>query len=260
MTFSFLDQYMYSILIIFCRVGTFCIFLPPVGEMNISARIRLLFGIAFSYIVAITIFNIIPSYPKNILEFSLVIFQEIIIGISFGVIVRAFLSALHVLGMTFSLQSGLSMGMIFDPSQGSQGSIFGNLLSMTFIVLFMIADGHLRLIEVIYQSYDAFPIASFFYNSGSFIEAVLRACSDAFNIGVRLAAPYIVVGIAINLAFGVLSRIMPQMQVFFIMLPAQILIHLFVFFIATGSAMLWFLGYYQEHLTEILSFSNRSVM
>ncbi|MCE2993076.1 MAG: flagellar biosynthetic protein FliR [Candidatus Jidaibacter sp.] len=251
---------MYSILIIFCRIGTFCIFLPPVGEMNISQRIRLLFGVMFSYVVALTIFNNIPLYPKSTLQFFLLIFQEIFIGISFGVIVRALLSAMHVLGMTFSLQSGLSMGMIFDPSQGSQGSIFGSLLSMTFLVLFMIADGHLKLIEVINQSYDAFPIGSFFSNSGSFIEAGLRACSDAFNIGVQLAAPYIVVGIAINIAFGVLSRIMPQMQVFFIMLPAQILAHLFVFFIAIGSGMLWFLGYYQEHLTDMLSFSNKAGM
>lgn len=251
MNFVIADSFIFSLMLVFCRVGTLCMFLPLIGEVSVPMRVRLIFALFFSAIVMFSIIDTIPAKPSNTADLAILIFEEITIGVTIGIAIKAILSALHILGMTIAYQSGLSSGVIFDPTQGTQGSIFGNFISITFITLMLVTDLHLTLVKAAHHSYTVFSFGFFTENYHDFVDLVIRVCSDAFNVGVRLSAPFLIVGILLNLGAGVLSRLMPQMQVFFVLLPIQILVHIFIMSITFGAALLWFLDYYQDYLKSI---------
>ncbi len=251
MNYQVADSFIFALLIVFCRVGTFCMFIPAVGEMVVPSRIRLVFAILLSFLIMTTITNQIPAKPDKLLDLLSIIFSEVAIGLSIGVAMKIIQSALHIMGLTFAYQASLSSGMIFDPSQSSQGSIYGNFLTLTFLALLLATDMHLSIIRAIAFSYNVFSFGFFNENYHSFVDLIIRTSSDAFNVGVRLSAPFLVVGILANLGAGVLSRLMPQMQVFFILMPAQILVHSIIFMLTMGAALMWFLEYYNEYLQKI---------
>lgn len=251
MNYQIADSFVFALLLIFCRVGTFCMFVPAIGDMAIPMRIRLVFAILLSFLIMTVITDQIPAKPTALVDFVILIFNEVAIGLSIGIAIKVIQSALHVMGLTFAYQSGLSSGTIFDPSQASQGSIYGNFLTITFVVLLLATDMHLNILRSIRFSYDVFGFGFFSKNYADFVNLIVRVSSDAFNVGVRLSAPFLVVGVLANLGAGVLSRLMPQMQVFFILMPAQIFIHSIIFMVTMGAALMWFVEYYNEYFKNI---------
>ncbi len=251
MQYQITDNFIFALLLIFCRVGTLCMFVPAVGDMNIPVRIRLIFSLFVSFVIMNSLDMPLPSKPEKTAEFIILIFNEIMVGLSIGIAIKTIQSAIHVVGLIFSYQSGLSSGMIFDPINNTQGSAYGTFLMMSFIMLLIATDMHLLIIRSIQFSYDLFPFSFFIQNYGSFVNLITKASSDAFNLGVRIAAPFFMVGIFLNLGAGILSRLMPQMQVFFILMPIQILVHSVIFMLILGSTMLWLVDYYHDYLKSI---------
>jgi flagellar biosynthetic protein FliR len=226
-------------------------FVPAVGDMNISVRIRLIFSLFVSFVIMSTIESQLPVKPEKTAEFAILIFNEVMVGLSIGIAIKIIQSAIHVAGLVFSYQSGLSSGMIFDPINNTQGSAYGAFLMMSFTMLLIATDMHLLIIKSIKLSYNLFPFGFFIQNYGSFVDLVTKASSDAFNLGVRISAPFFMVGIFLNLGAGILSRLMPQMQVFFILMPIQILVQSVIFMMILGSTMLWLVDYYHDYLKNI---------
>jgi len=187
------------------------------------------------------------------LGLGLLVLSELMVGLSIGLSMRLLESALHVLGLIFANQSGLSAALLFDPTQHSQGSIYGTFLSLCFATVIVAGDLHLRFLEAAGQSYNLFEIGAFAKQYGNLTTTITRAAGDAFKIGVQMSAPFLVVGILFNLAAGILSRLMPQMQVFFILMPAQILLHSVIFLLTSGIVIWWFTEYYTSYFSNVFS-------
>jgi flagellar biosynthetic protein FliR len=248
---DFSTSIVFSTLLIFCRVGSAIMFLPGVGETFISPMIRLTFAVLLSIMLVPLYQSILPPVPNSSLEMALLIGGEITIGIVIGMTMKIILSAIHVLGMTISYQSGLSSGMMFDPSQGTQGTLFGNLLSMIVIVLIISGDLHYILIKGITNSYNLFTIGSYYQNYDDFTNVIIKTTNDAFNVGIQMSAPFIVGGLLLFIVSGVLSRLMPQLQIFFLMLPVQIILSLIIFMASISAVALWFIEYYTDTITNL---------
>ena len=151
-----------------------------------------------------------------------------------GAVGRIFMSAAAVAGQVIGLQTSLAMAQSFDPSQGQQGAIIATFLNLTFLLLLFAANIHHLLLEMMVNSYAVFQAGSM-PDMGDAAMWALNAFIDAFRIGVQLAAPLIVFGLVFYLALGVLSRLMPQAQIFFIAMPSNIMVGLFLLTIALGT-------------------------
>jgi flagellar biosynthetic protein FliR len=184
---------------------------------------------------------------------TLLIGGEITIGVALGMTIKIILSSIHVLGMTIAFQSGLASGMIFDPAQGNQGTLFGNFLSLLIIVIILTGDLHYIMIKGITDSYQLMNIGDYSKNYDSITQLIIRTTSDSFNIGIQMAAPFIVTTLILFLVSGILSRLMPQLQIFFLMLPAQIIIGFIIFMASLGAIVSWFIDHYRETLITVLS-------
>jgi flagellar biosynthetic protein FliR len=155
-----------------------------------------------------------------------------------------------VAGSVVAQQLGLGFVTAVDPTQNEQGVIVGNFLALLGVTLIFATDLHYLIIAALDDSYTLFrpgevPVV------GDITALVTKTTSSAFRIGVELSAPFLVFGLLFNIGLGVLSRLMPQMQVFFVGLPLSILIGLFILVLVMGPMMGTFLGYVGDVLHQL---------
>jgi flagellar biosynthetic protein FliR len=239
---SFLPAIAAAFLLTFARIGTMVMLLPGIGEQNIPARVRL--GIAL-VLTAILLPAHQKAYTVDLTALGpvlLMLFQEIIIGAVLGLTARLAISALQVAGSVVAQQLGLGFVTAVDPTQNQQGVLVGNFLALLGITLIFATDLHYLVIAALNDSYKIFqpgemPLV------GDAAQHVTRIVATAFRIGIQLSAPFLVFGLLFNLGLGVLSRLMPQMQVFFIGLPLSILLGLLLLLLVMGAMMGTFVGY-----------------
>ncbi|MEA1942563.1 MAG: flagellar biosynthetic protein FliR [Pseudomonadota bacterium] len=220
--------------LVFARIGAILMLMPGFGEPSIPVRIRLAFALLVCVVLGPVIAPMLPPMPQQPLMLAGLVMGEVIVGLMIGAVARIFMSAAAVAGQVIGMQSGLAMAQSFDPSQGQQGALVATFLNLTFLLLLFATNVHHLLLEMMVNSYAVFD-AGQMPSMADGAQWALEAFIDAFRIGVQLAAPLIVFGLVFYLALGVLSRLMPQAQIFFIAMPSNIMVGLFILTIALGA-------------------------
>lgn len=249
MHYQILEYTVFSIMLILCRIGTFLMFMPGISEKHIPARIKIIFVFLFCAVVTNSIQ--VPQKPDEVSTFFLLVFSEVLIGMSIGLVLKITESAFHIFGSIFANQAGLSMSTLFDPTQSTQSTSYGTFLNITFITLLLATDMHIVLLNGILYSYSTLSIGSFFRHYDTFIDMTIKTVSYAFDIGLRMSAPFLIFGMLLNIGSGVMSRLMPQMQVFFILMPAQIVLHTAIFLLSISATIVWFYEDYKEYISNL---------
>lgn len=235
-------------LLLFTRLGAILMLMPALGEDMIPARMRLSFALAFTFVVYPLLAPSLPALPENIMGVLALIFHELAIGLILGAIVRLTVMATQVAGAIIAFQTGLSSAMAADPTQiGVQGAVFGSFLSFLGMVLIFATDLHHMALAAAYDSYMVFPLdAPLMFEDAA--QLAIRTVAGAFSIGVQMSAPFIVFGLVFNLGAGILARLMPAMQVYFVLMPANIMIGLVLFALLLTMMMGWYLMAFENHL------------
>lgn len=241
---DFMTQGVFAFMLVFVRLGTAVMIMPGVGDSFVSERIRLLFALAFSFALFPLLINNVPSPIPGTFGLIILILMEFIIGLFIGSIARVFMAALDTAGMVISIQSGLGNAQVFNPSMATQGSIMGAFMSVTGAVVLFATDMHHLLFMGLYDSYQLFPVGGL-PEVGSMAQLFTAAVSAAFRIGVQIGAPFIVLTLLIYTGMGVLSRLMPQVQVFLIALPMQILLAIVLMAVILPAAFMFWLGEFE---------------
>ena len=247
---SFLPALAAAFMLTFGRVGTMVMLLPGFGEMSLPARVRLAIALVLTAVLlplhrqayAVDLNTLAPVLTEMI--------QELIIGAVIGITARLAISALQVTGSVVAQQLGLGFVTAVDPTQGEQGVMVGNFLAVLGVTLIFATDMDHLVIAAMNDSYAIFKPGEMPL-SGDVAQHVTHVVSSSFRIGIQLAAPFIAFGLLFNLGLGVLSRLMPQMQVFFIGLPLSILLGLLLLVLVLGAMMGTFTGYLQAVLSQL---------
>ncbi|OFW84115.1 MAG: hypothetical protein A2018_05330 [Alphaproteobacteria bacterium GWF2_58_20] len=206
---------------VFCRVGSAIMVMPGFGDLMSPAQARLLFAIMLSFVLApalVPVLGPLPTDPAAILLFMML---EVAKGLFAGLVVRMMMSALENAGAIISYQMGLANAAIFNPQMATQGSLAGALLSVAGVVILFVSGMHHMLIRGVIESYNMLP-AGFSLPVGDMGKLVVDMAAKAFLMGVELGAPFLVVGFVLQLGMGLLNRLMPQLQIFFMATPAQV--------------------------------------
>ncbi|MGA8650165.1 MAG: flagellar biosynthetic protein FliR [Xanthobacteraceae bacterium] len=239
---SYLPALGAAFLLVFARTGIMLMLLPGLGEQNISARMRLTFALILAAVLLPLHRDAYHIDPGALGPALVMLVEEILIGAMLGVTARLTISALEVAGSVIAQQLGLGFVTAVDPTQGEQGMIVGNFLTLLGITLFFATDMHHLVIAALNDSYSLFEPGEL-PASGDAAALITKMVAGAFRIGIQLSAPFIVFGLLFNIGLGVLSRLMPQMQVFFVGLPLSILIGLLFLLVLLGAMMSFFLDY-----------------
>ncbi len=252
MTVTFLPQMAVLFLLLFFRIGSMVMLLPAFGDVNVPMRIRLVFAVTLTFVfypLADGFYGQVPSALNALLP---MIGGEVLIGLLIGGTARLLMSALQVAGTAMSFQMGLSYAQSFDPSQGIQGAILGSFLSVVAATLIMVTDLHHLFLVAIRDSYTMFkpgvlpPLTDF-------AQLAVDTVANSFKVGIQLTAPFLVFGLVFYLGIGILSRLMPQVQIFFVAMPANILLGLTLLMLLLGAVMMWFLDYFTTSMQIYLN-------
>jgi flagellar biosynthetic protein FliR len=238
---------------VFARVGAMMMTAPAFGDFTIPPRVRLAIALGLTLAIAPAV---APTYPAgagqgHAFALAALIGGEVAIGLFLGLFARAIAAALNVAGEVIALQMGLSLAQVFDPTQDAQGAIVGGFLAIMGATLIFATDAHHLLLAALRDSYG-FLAPGGQIVIGDAATAMIGAVASAFSLGVRLAAPFIVFGLVFYAGAGVLNRLMPQAQVFFMLLPANLVIGLMLLMLTTGLMMTAFLDRFDAELSAFL--------
>lgn len=237
----------YYFFLLFARLGTLLMLLPALGEQTIPARMRLTFALVFSIVLYPLIVPMLGPVPVTIAGLAAAYGHEFAVGFIIGGLIRLLLAGAQVAGAVIAYQMGLSMAQTADPTQGGvQGAIVGNFLAFTGVALIFATDMHHMLLAGVYESYAYFPPDAPLM-LGDAADMAVRFVSGAFVVGVQMAAPLLVFGLVFYLGLGILGRLMPQIQVFFMAMPANIVVGLILFAALLTLIMGWYMSYLETN-------------
>lgn len=227
-TLDFLPSIAYAFMLVFARVGAMLMVFPILGETSMPMRMRLVFAMGLTLILYPTLSVALPPMPSNIFLILEFMIMELGLGIAIGLVVRLVMSALQVAGTAIAFQTGLAFAQNVDPSQGVQSAIFASFLSMTSITVIFVTDLHHLLIVAIVESYTMFRPGNII-PVGDFADMATQTLANSFRVAIQMAAPFLAFGLLFYLGVGVLARLMPQVQIFFVIMPVNIFLGFVLF-------------------------------
>jgi len=232
-----------AFMLAFARIGAMVMLLPGLGESNIPVRIKLATALLLTLII-------LPLHRADyhvdmgsIASLLTLMMYEIFIGILLGATARVTLAALQVAGSVIAQQMGLGFVTSVDPTQGEQGVLVGNFLTILGVTLLFATDTHHLVIAALNDSYKIFSPGET-VAGGDIAALATRAFAAAFRIGLQLSAPFLVFGLVFNIGLGVLARLMPQMQVYFVGVPLSIVAGFLILALVLTAMMGTFLDYF----------------
>lgn len=239
-----------TFMLVFARVGSMMMLMPGFGESNIPVRIKLAIALLLTLIILPLHRDAYQVDLTSISALGVLMVHEIVIGIVLGATARVTLSALAVAGSVIAQQLGLGFVTAVDPTQGQQGVLIGNFLSILGMTLLFATDSHHLVIAALNESYRIFSPGEVM-PSGDVAALATRAFATAFKIGLQLSAPFLVFGLVFNIGLGVLARLMPAMQVYFVGVPLSIMIGFVIFGIVLAGMMGTYLNYFTSVMHEL---------
>ncbi|MEZ9594382.1 flagellar biosynthetic protein FliR [Shewanella sp. 10N.261.52.F9] len=216
----------------FCRImGAFMV-MPFLGNNYIPATVRILLAMSISALIA----PLLPPVPQvDAVSFQALILavEQLLIGFMLALFLSIMIHVMTLFGAMMSMQMGLSMAVMNDPSSGGSNPILGLWFMLYGTLLFLALDGHLVAIGVLVDSFRLWPIGMGVFELP--LMGLIARFAWIFAAAFMLALPAILAMLVVNLTFGVLSRAAPSLNVFALGFPMSMLMGLLcVFFSFSG--------------------------
>jgi flagellar biosynthetic protein FliR len=225
-------QQVYGGALVFARIGSMLMLMPGIGDTTVPVRIRLAFAFLMT-IMLVPVVGHIPSIPATAGDLGGSVIKEVLIGLMIGTILRLFLTSMATAGELVSMATTLSFAQTAAPGQAQPSTSVSTFLSMIALVLIMSTDLHHLFLGALVKSYTLFPFSRPVPVADS-AQLALQTVSDSFRLGLQLSAPVMVFALIFNVAAGLVGRVMPQFQIFFVATPLIVLLGLSIFALSLG--------------------------
>ncbi len=220
--FPELEQLVAEFALPFFRIAAMLMTAPLFGARMVPARFRILFALALAASVA----PLIVSHPHidGLGQNSvLTIVQEIAIGVTMGFMVQMVFDAIIIGSQTIAMGMGLGFAMMVDPQRGVNVPILSQFFVILTTMMFLALNGHLILIKVLIQSFATLPPGTTGLGREG-LWVVVSWGSQMFAGALLIALPAVVALLIVNIAYGVISRAAPTLNLFAVGFPATILL------------------------------------
>lgn len=211
--------------LIFLRVGSILMTMPIFKGKSIPVLFKA--GLALATSMALFPILKLENFPAftDLTPFAIGIIREILLGISIGLAVNFIFTGLQLAGQLVGYQMGMAVARVMDPSTNLQVPLLGQFNELFALLIFISINAHHWFIRALAESYQLVPPFGFRI-SGSLIEQLVGMAGNMFVIAVKLGAPVIAVLLLTSIAFGLIARTVPQMNVFFVAMPLKIAVGL----------------------------------
>lgn len=241
----------FAFFVVFARFAGAITILPGFSADYISIRTRTAFVVTLTFIMVPVLMDKMPTVPNSPTGLVLLLIGEFTIGLMIGSVARIFLSAVQTTGSIIAFTSSMANAMIMDPISQQQSAVVGVALTTMATVIIFISDLHHLMIYVIADSYTLF-VPGQLPDTGEMSEMIVDTVRNAFTLGVQLAAPFLLISFAYTVAMGILARLMPKLNVFFVGMPLSIGLAFGALMICIPSILMIFLKHFEETLERFL--------
>ena len=248
-SFAFPAQ-IYTVALVFTRLGSILMLMPGVGEAFVPPRIRLALALLISMGLAPVVQPALAAVPPSLGDVGGQLIGELVIGLMLGALMRMLISALAVMGEVISIQTTLAFAQTSNPLQAQPGAALSSFLTLLGTVLIFATNLHHMFFAAIVRSYTLFapgkPV-----NIGDATTLAIHTMGSLFALGIQLSAPVVVFSLVLQVATGLVGRVMPQFQIFFASTPLAVLLGLSIFTLSLGGAMMIWLQHYNAFLAPL---------
>jgi flagellar biosynthetic protein FliR len=234
---EWVTQYAWVGALLFARLGSVMMLAPGWGENATPATLRLAAALMVTACLAPALAGHAPAQPASIAGGMPLVASEVVIGLIIGGGARLLMSALQVAGATAGIASGLGFAMQIDPIASQSATILSGFFSLMGVVLVMALGLHRIMVQAAADSYVVFPPGAM-PPVGDMSTFAIDAVSAAFRLGIQIAAPVLVFSLIFNVALGLVARLIPQLQVFMVAMPASVLLGLAITAMGLGGGLL----------------------
>ncbi len=217
----------------FCRIGGFFLIVPILGTRLVPSRVRLLLALTLTLLVAPSI-DVMPLVSPLSVEGITIIAQQILIGLVMGFMVQILFQICVIGGQMIAMQNGLGFSTLLDPVNGINVASIAQLYLMSSNLMFLAFNGHLWLIKTLCESFYSLPIGTLGVAPDDLF-ALVEMGSWLFASGLLVALPAVTALLLVNIAFGVMSKVAPQMNIFSIGFPFTMVFGLVIIWISMTS-------------------------
>jgi flagellar biosynthetic protein FliR len=237
--------------LIFLRVGAIMMFVPVFDSRNIPVLFKA--GLVFS--VSILLFPILKldniPFINSAIPFGIGVIGEIMMGAVIGLSVRLIFAGIQLAGQLAGFQMGLAIANVMDPITSAQVSILAQLNNLIAMLIFLTINAHHMFLRALAESFRLIPPFDVQF-SNSLIEHLISLSGNMFIIAIKVGAPVIVALLLTSVAFGLMARTVPQMNIFLVSMPINIVVGLLFLAFALSYLLPFFRQLFNESGRDIL--------
>jgi flagellar biosynthetic protein FliR len=193
-------------------------------------------------------------FPTEILELGGLILKEMLVGMGFAFTLAALFAAVQVAGSLLDTLIGFSFGALVDPVTGTTGGVLNQLYALFGVGIFVVIGGDAWVIQGLARSYEAIPLTEA-PAIGSLVEGAQVAYSGIFAAAIQVCAPVLIAVVLCDVAFGLLNRVVPQLNVFAVGFPAKVTIGL----VLVGASLPFVAGWLSDEMQASVSAALRTL-
>jgi flagellar biosynthesis protein FliR len=242
----FSEQQVAGFFLVLARVSPLFIFAPLFSSKMIPARARAIVALALTV-------GCMPvarhgHIDLDALSFSLLMLKEVVVGLAFAYALGAMYAALQAAGALLDTLIGFSFGALVDPITGTNGGVLNQLYALIGVMIFVVINGDAWVIQGLARSYEAIPLTDA-PSLGSLVQGAQIAFTGIFSAAIEIAAPVMLAVLLTDVAFGLVSRVMPQLNVFAVGFPAKVTVGL----VLVGASLPFMAGWLGDELQSSVS-------
>lgn len=230
----------FTMALLACRILPVIVLSPFLGGEVVPAQVKIGLGVMLAAVMLPAVQDQMAAVPTHALPFIALMLKEIFIGLAIAFVVSMVFEAAQMAGHVIDTTGGAAMAQVMVPQIGQQVTLFSSLKLQLAVVIFLTLNGHHMVIAALTDSFLLIPLdqmPAFSRGSYPFFEAILRVFGELMKVALLLAAPALLAAFLTDLALGMVNRVAPQVQVFFIsmsikpvvsVLIVMVALHLFV--------------------------------
>jgi flagellar biosynthetic protein FliR len=246
----FSEEQVAGFILVLARISPLFILAPLFSSKLLPLRARgiVAVGLAIGIAPIATAAGNGQHIPMEILPLGGLILKEMLVGLGFSFALGALFAAIQVAGSILDTLIGFSFGAIVDPVTGTNGGVLNQLYGLIGVMIFVVINGDAWVIQGLARSYDAIPLAAT-PELGSLVEGAQVVFSGIFGAAIQVCAPVLLAVLLTDVAFGLVSRVMPQLNVFAVGFPAKVIVGL----VLVGASLPFMAGWLGDELQSSVS-------
>ena len=217
-----------AFLLVLIRVSTILVMFPFFSARAIPVLCKAGMALMITIILFPVLNNELIAFPDTACGILQLVLGELIIGLILGLLVQIFFEGFKMMGQMVGFQTGFAITNIIDPQSGVQISIFSNMAYFVALISFLLLNGHHIMLNAVRESFGIIPVGSVGLN-GEMLTKMIPLYGDMFVIAIKIGAPAIAALLFTKVAFGLIVKLIPQMNIMIVAFPDQIVIGLFFF-------------------------------